>query len=1492
MKKRLFLVLLSLCMMVFMAVTAVAAEADQTIDTMDELVEAVNTANSSITVGAVLTVAEGETYNLNLNGCTVNMGANYIENKGTLTISGGTLVAATVNNETNGAPLYNNGGTLTIVNGTYTGMIAALRVNGGDVTIEDGTFNVTSIAGSSNCVIRMKGGNLTVNNGTFTGNNDTNPSEGCSIMSADGGTTVINNGTFSNFAGHKLFGQGTNVTVKGGAFNFNGNTEGYTVQYCLANYLPDGYKVDDNGVVALTAIYVAQIGDNKYESLEEAIKAAQGGDIIDLMGNTFEDAAGFSLNNVSLKNGSISFKKGARIGLGGDVILDNVDLTFDMDGTSGYSNTAIYVNGGSTRSFTLMNGTNILIKNPGYTAIYNDGSNAYDLKIDNSTLTIEGKGSQTGINIANITLTNGAKLATSNTGIAINSGSVSVDGTSTVTVNGTSSHGITNVVLTVMAGGIVDINDCAYLGLNIKNDSSIAEGAKVTVDNCGTSGNYVGIPARIADTVVGYDKILVDNQKIVATGASGNAFTSLAEALAAAKDSDTVTLLDSVTEDSITLKDDVVLDLNGKELTLTGSTTSKIQDNAVVKNGTITINNPTAVNVIDVGGSKNTIVCDVTFENVALTVTNAPTRVIYHDDGTLTFKYSTVIFNKAGENAIMTQANVVIDNSTVTFTDTVRGITANTTTAAVEISDSEVTITGTTKAGLGNGINGAILTVTDSTLTVSGGTGRGITVTNGNVVIDNSTVSVSNMDEAGIGFKADHSFAIQNNSQVTFETVLISFNGDKSPADLITADASSTMTTMVACVNGKYYPTLDEAFKVANDGDTVTLLTDVTLSEILVIDKAITLDGGSNTLTSTAGRAINVNCAGEVTIQNLTIVGGKGCERGINVIQKAGTTNLNNVTVSGVSHYAVNVAATAGAAKLNISNSDLSGYGALTIYGNGSVVEVTDTTLVGENVYADNGSNGFSTISVGAENITITVEGGSVTAKSTEDTAHQGIIGSTGTTGLEVVLDTELVTEGTASIMSLKLNDNTLSFSAEYAGKLMAEGYAVSAADADGLIGITGVAVAKIGDTTYATLADAIAAATDGETITLLSDMTIVGNMTTAGFIDENGYTLTLAANAVLTTASADLNVVTADDCILRTYVDANGNTVYSALPLYNVTFNVLPVQPTIILKDAQGNEITPIAAGKYELIDGTYSYLLLANGFIPKTGTFTVNGADLTLDLAIYLYIPQNTTYSNVIDDALHGDVSAYPARAEKGDTVIITADPDAGYEVSRITVTDKNGKPVSVIVNRDGTFSFTQPASAVTISVTFTEIKAPAIDDTVESIFIDVDEDAYYAEAVLWAVENGITTGTSDITFSPDATCTRAQAVTFLWRAAGSPAPKSTEMPFDDVDEDAYYAKAVLWAVEKGITNGTSDTTFSPDAKCTRAQIVTFLYRSQKSPDAASKNPFTDVDENAYYAEAVLWAVDNKITKGATATTFAPDAECTRAQIVTFLYRCMGEE
>ena len=235
-------------------------------------------------------------------------------------------------------------------------------------------------------------------------------------------------------------------------------------------------------------------------------------------------------------------------------------------------------------------------------------------------------------------------------------------------------------------------------------------------------------------------------------------------------------------------------------------------------------------------------------------------------------------------------------------------------------------------------------------------------------------------------------------------------------------------------------------------------------------------------------------------------------------------------------------------------------------------------------------------------------------------------------------------------------------------------------------------------------------------------------------------------------------------------------------------------------------------------------------------------------------------------------GNVSVREGRDQ---TFTIT--PNKGYAVAKVLIDSKNAGAVK-------SYTFENVKKNHTIEVVF--MKASGNPQT--GVFVDVPEGSYYEEAVNWAVEKGITTGTDATHFSPDGICTRAQAVTFLWRAAGSPAAKSAVMPFADVKAGSYYYDAVLWAVENGITKGTSDTMFSPDATCSRAQIVTFLWRSQKSPAAGTANPFTDVKASAYYADAVLWAVKEDVTKGTTNTTFSPDANCTRAQIVTFIWRC----
>lgn len=262
-------------------------------------------------------------------------------------------------------------------------------------------------------------------------------------------------------------------------------------------------------------------------------------------------------------------------------------------------------------------------------------------------------------------------------------------------------------------------------------------------------------------------------------------------------------------------------------------------------------------------------------------------------------------------------------------------------------------------------------------------------------------------------------------------------------------------------------------------------------------------------------------------------------------------------------------------------------------------------------------------------------------------------------------------------------------------------------------------------------------------------------------------------------------------------------------------------------------------------------------------------------------------STYAISLSDTANGDITASHKRASRGTTVTVTVTPDEGYELNTLTATDASGNQLTLTGKDNGIYTFTMPASKVDLAATFTEIqKAPV------NPFTDVKEGEYYYEAVLWAAENGITEGTSDTTFSPNAPCTRAQIVTFLWRAAGSPAPKSSSNPFVDVSADAYYYSAVLWAVENGITNGTGDgSTFSPDAVCSRSEAVTFLHRAKGSPAAATHNTFTDVPSGAWYASAVDWAVEQQITNGTGGNTFSPAADCTRAQIITFLYRAFSK-
>ena len=262
--------------------------------------------------------------------------------------------------------------------------------------------------------------------------------------------------------------------------------------------------------------------------------------------------------------------------------------------------------------------------------------------------------------------------------------------------------------------------------------------------------------------------------------------------------------------------------------------------------------------------------------------------------------------------------------------------------------------------------------------------------------------------------------------------------------------------------------------------------------------------------------------------------------------------------------------------------------------------------------------------------------------------------------------------------------------------------------------------------------------------------------------------------------------------------------------------------------------------------------------------------------------YDDSDPTYAVSAPTTENGKIAVSPRYAERGERVTVTLTPDEGYELESLTVTDSRGNELTLADKGDGRYTFTMPARRV-------EIKASFVETVEVSPFADVAIDAYCYEAVRWAVKNGITDGVGNDRFAPEQSCTRAQIVTFLWRAAGSPVVNYA-MDLSDVAEDVYYAEAVRWALSEGITTGTGESSFSPDATCTRAQAVTFLARALNA-NASGKAEFGDVPTDSYFAEAVAWAAANGVTEGVGGGLFGSDNSCTRGQIVTFLYRAYNK-
>ena len=391
------------------------------------------------------------------------------------------------------------------------------------------------------------------------------------------------------------------------------------------------------------------------------------------------------------------------------------------------------------------------------------------------------------------------------------------------------------------------------------------------------------------------------------------------------------------------------------------------------------------------------------------------------------------------------------------------------------------------------------------------------------------------------------------------------------------------------------------------------------------------------------------------------------------------------------------------------------------------------------------------------------------------------------------------------------------------------------------------------------------------------------GSAATVRALKSGEATITVTYESDTTKGSARATI-TVNHRQISVKVDDKEMTVGGALPTFTVTYGNFAFDDTadtVLETKTPSTAADGKTAGSFDItveaptIKSNYADKYTVG--TPQKGTLAVNAAENP---------PQPSSGSSsrpsysvsTPGKTENGSVSADVKNAKKGSTVTITVKPEDGFKLADLTVTDKDGNELALTDKGDGKYTFTMPAGKVEISAAFAE-------EIETSPFEDVAADAYYYEAVKWAAEQGITEGTGKGLFGPEGTCTRGQIVTFLWRAAGSPVVNYA-MDLADVDEDAYYAEAVRWALSEGVTSGTTDTTFAPDATCTRAQAMTFLFKAMKAA-AEGKADFKDVADSDWFASAVAWAVENGVTAGVGGGLFGPDNDCTRGQIVTFLWK-----
>ncbi len=633
----------------------------------------------------------------------------------------------------------------------------------------------------------------------------------------------------------------------------------------------------------------------------------------------------------------------------------------------------------------------------------------------------------------------------------------------------------------------------------------------------------------------------------------------------------------------------------------------------------------------------------------------------------------------------------------------------------------------------------------------------------------------------------------------------------------------------VAKVGDTYYKTLADAVTAA-DNATVTLLKDVTANVTIPAGKTITLNLNGMTLTNVDDHTILNN--GNLTITGTGRVDNISHAKG--ALYNKGTVVINGGTFDRSQENGMNKGESGQNSWYTIKN-----VGTMTINDGATVQTAGNNAALGKfSSLVSNGyfnTNDYNT-NKGLEQPILTIDGGTfrggLNTIKNDDRARLTINGGTFSNYYQAVVQNHNIAEITGGTFTAASDANTETYGIYNCG---------CGADID--LGTLTVSGGTFTGATYA-----VAEVSSQNAIVNISGGQFAG--TKAAIIKSSTSNATIAISGGTFSSDPSVYVVGNGSANIVKRAGSEGAYTYTVLAKSGLTSGVYLTDPSGAL--ASNYYVSSTANGVW-----TVSYSAPYSGGSSSDPTYSVS-------------TPSKTE---------NGSVTVSPKSASKGDTVTVTVKPDSGYVLETLTVTDKNGNELTLKDKGDGKYTFTMPAGKVEVKATFME------DNSVLNFFYDVPNDAYFYEAVKWAVDKGITNGLSDTMFGPYESCTRAQIVTFLWRAAGSPEPK-TASSFTDVPANAYYAKAVAWAVENGITNGMTETTFAPDATCTRGQSVTFLYRALKGTASGSAN-FTDVKSDAFYADAINWAVANNVTNGTSNTTFSPNADCTRAEIVTFLYR-----